>query len=93
MIPNDMFLPRITPQDYEKMVQDAADANMNMIRVWGGGIYEDDHFYDLCDRNGIMVWQDFAFACAMYPGNSDFLENIRHSVQSRRWNPPRLFPG
>ncbi len=80
MIPNDIFLPRITPQDYEKMVQDAADANMNMIRVWGGGIYEDDHFYDLCDRNGIMVWQDFAFACAMYPGNSDFLENIRQEA-------------
>ncbi|WP_251623754.1 beta-mannosidase [Odoribacter lunatus] len=80
MIPNDIFLPRITPQDYEKMVRDAVDANMNMIRVWGGGIYEDDHFYDLCDQYGIMVWQDFAFACAMYPGTPDFLENVRQEA-------------
>lgn len=80
MIPNDIFLPRVTAQNYEKMVQDAVDANMNMIRVWGGGIYEDDHFYDLCDRNGIMVWQDFAFACAMYPGTPEFLENVRREA-------------
>lgn len=79
-IPNDIFLPRITREDYEKMVGDAARANMNMIRIWGGGIYEDDYFYELCDRNGIMVWQDFMFACAMYPDNPAFLENVRNEA-------------
>ncbi|NCA86020.1 MAG: glycoside hydrolase family 2 protein [Clostridia bacterium] len=79
-IPNDVFLPRVSPQHYEKIVQAAADANMNMLRVWGGGIYEADLFYDLCDRHGIMVWQDFMFACAMYPGDSAFLENVGHEA-------------
>lgn len=53
---------------------------MNMLRIWGGGIYEDDYFYELCDRNGIMIWQDFMFACAMYPGNPEFLENVRQEA-------------
>ncbi|MRT92051.1 glycoside hydrolase family 2 protein [Ancylomarina sp. 16SWW S1-10-2] len=75
-IPNDSFLPRVTKADYEKVVADAVDANMNMLRVWGGGVYEDDYFYELCDRKGIMVWQDFMFACSMYPGNDEMLENI-----------------
>ena len=79
-IPNDVFLPRISRSDYEKMVTDAANANMNMIRIWGGGIYEDDYFYELCDRHGIMVWQDFMFACAMYPGNPEFLENVKQEA-------------
>lgn len=79
-IPNDQFLPRITRKDYEKMVRDAADANMNMIRIWGGGIYEDDYFYELCDKHGIMIWQDFMFACAMYPGNAEFLENVKQEA-------------
>lgn len=80
MIPNDIFLPRITVKDYERVVRDAADANMNMIRVWGGGIYEDDYFYEQCDKQGILVWQDFAFACAMYPGTPEFLENVRQEA-------------
>ncbi len=79
-IPNDVFLPRITRSDYKKMVTDVADANMNMIRIWGGGIYEDDYFYELCDRKGILVWQDFMFACAMYPGTPEFLENVRQEA-------------
>ena len=79
-IPNDVFLPRISRSDYEKMVTDAANANMNMIRIWGGGIYEDDYFYELCDRHGIMVWQDFMFACAMYPGDPEFLENVKQEA-------------
>lgn len=79
-IPNDSFLPRVTPKDYDKVVDDAVQAHMNMLRVWGGGIYEDDYFYDLCDRNGIMVWQDFMFACSMYPGNDAMLQNIKQEA-------------
>ncbi len=76
-IPNDVFLNRVSPEKYEFIVKSAAEANMNMLRVWGGGIYENDLFYDLCDKYGIMVWQDFMFACALYPGNDAFLENVR----------------
>ena len=76
-IPQDIFLPRVSTKDYQKLLSAAANANMNMIRVWGGGIYEDDRFYELCDSLGLMVWQDFMFACAMYPGDSSFLENVR----------------
>ncbi|WP_302304942.1 beta-mannosidase [Culturomica massiliensis] len=79
-IPNDAFLPRVSRSDYEKVIADATEANMNMLRIWGGGIYEDDYFYELCDRNGIMIWQDFMFACAMYPGNPEFLENVRQEA-------------
>lgn len=76
-IPQDNFLTRVTPDRYEHILQSAADAHMNMIRVWGGGIYENELFYDLCDEKGLLVWQDFMFACAMYPGDSAFLENVR----------------
>ncbi len=79
-IPNDVFLPRVSPEKYEYIVKSAADANMNMLRVWGGGIYENDLFYDLCDKYGILVWQDFMFACSMYPGDDAFLENVRHEA-------------
>lgn len=75
-IPNDVFLPRVSPEKYEYIISSAAEANMNMLRVWGGGIYESDLFYDLCDKYGIMIWQDFMFACAMYPGSSEFLSQI-----------------
>lgn len=76
-IPNDVFLPRFSENDYERIIKDAADANMNMLRVWGGGIYENDIFYNLCDKYGIMVWQDFMYACSMYPGDDEFLNNAR----------------
>ncbi len=79
-IPNDSFLPRVKKSDYEKVVADAVNANMNMLRVWGGGIYEDNYFYELCDRNGIMVWQDFMFACSMYPGDDAMLKNIQQEA-------------
>jgi beta-mannosidase len=74
-IPQDMFQDRVTPDDYRRTINDALAANMNMLRVWGGGIYEDDLFYQLCDAHGIMVWQDFMYACAMYPGSGSFLKN------------------
>ncbi len=76
-IPNDVFPTRVSSEIYENILSDAKDANINMLRVWGGGIYENDVFYDLCDKMGLMVWQDFMFACAMYPGDSSFLDNVR----------------
>ncbi|MDC0459440.1 glycoside hydrolase family 2 protein [Crocinitomicaceae bacterium] len=79
-IPQDLFLPRVSAKDYERILQAAANANMNMIRVWGGGVYEDDRFYELCDSLGLMVWQDFMFACAMYPGDAGFLENVKQEA-------------
>lgn len=79
-IPQDSFLPRVTNEKYKQTILDAVNANMNMLRVWGGGIYENDIFYDLCDEYGIMVWQDFMFACSLYPSEGEFLENIRQEA-------------
>ena len=79
-IPQDTFLPRVTPEQYEKTILDAANANMNMLRIWGGGTYESDLFYQLCDRYGILVWQDFMFACSLYPAEGELLENIRQEA-------------
>ena len=79
-IPNDSFLPRVSRSVYERVVRAAAESNMNMLRVWGGGVYEDDLFYDLCDRSGILVWQDFMFACVMYPGDDEFLDDVRQEA-------------
>jgi beta-mannosidase len=73
-IPQDIFQDRVSPERYKRVVDDALAANMNMLRVWGGGIYEDDLFYQLCDAKGILVWQDFMYACALYPGNGRFLK-------------------
>ena len=80
-IPNDMFLNRVTKDVYEWEINTAVKSNLNMLRVWGGGIYEDDYFYELCDRNGILVWQDFMFACSMYPGNDDFLNSVTKEAE------------
>ena len=79
-IPNDVFLPRVTEDNYRKVINTAKESNMNMLRVWGGGIYENDIFYDLCDESGILVWQDFMFACAMFPGDEAFLNNVREEA-------------
>lgn len=76
-IPCDSFLPRISDSIYEHLLRMAKDAHMNMIRVWGGGIYERDIFYDLCDRLGLMVWQDFMYACGEYPEEPWFLEQVK----------------
>lgn len=80
-IPSDSFLPRITKQKYYKLIQDAKDANMNMIRIWGGGAYEDEAFYKACDENGILVWQDFMFAGSFYPSDNVFVENVKEEVK------------
>lgn len=74
------FLPNVTGLNKFELVQQARKSNMNMLRVWGGGIYEDDEFYNACDANGILVWQDFIFACAMYPGDKKFTENVKQEV-------------
>jgi beta-mannosidase len=80
-IPGDIFLPRLTKADYRRMLLSAKDANMNMLRVWGGGVYESDDFYDLCDSLDIMVWQDFMFAGGMYPCDDAFMNNVREEVK------------
>ncbi|MDE1549531.1 beta-mannosidase [Jeotgalibaca caeni] len=80
-IPNDSFLTEISYNRYRHEISSAVESNMNMLRVWGGGIYENNEFYDLCDENGILVWQDFMFACGMYPGNNAFLESVEEEVK------------
>lgn len=75
-IPLDSFIPEISSERYRTEIEHAKNANMNMLRVWGGGIYEEDIFYDLCDEQGILVWQDFMFSCSMYPGTKKFLRNV-----------------
>lgn len=77
LIPTDCFLPRTDSADYQHLVDECVDAHFNMLRVWGGGLYEDDAFYEACDRAGILVWQDFIFACAMYPTDDAFRERVR----------------
>lgn len=87
-IPVDSFIPRGKRLGlYETLLRAARRANMNTIRVWGGGIYEDDQFYDLCDELGILVWQDFPFACAVYPPTPAFLANV---AEEARQNVTRL---
>ncbi|MEM1216824.1 MAG: hypothetical protein AAGJ82_14115, partial [Bacteroidota bacterium] len=80
-IPQDGVLTRITPQQKTNLLVQARDANLNLVRIWGGGIYEDEHFYDQCDSLGLMVWQDFMFACAAYPSYPEFKENVAAEVR------------
>ncbi|NXN94233.1 MANBA mannosidase, partial [Rhinopomastus cyanomelas] len=79
-IPADSFQDRVTYDTLWLLLKSAADANMNALRVWGGGVYEQDEFYDICDELGIMIWQDFMFACALYPTDQNYLESIRAEV-------------
>jgi beta-mannosidase len=99
-IPADSFPPRVNHSDYQRLLGDARDANMNMLRVWGGGIYEADAFYQLCDQYGLCVWQDFMFACGTYPSfdagfmrnvEAEAIDNVRrlrhHACLALFWNP------
>ena len=79
-IPADVFYPRVENSKYRFLLESAILANMNMIRVWGGGIYENDIFYNLCDELGIMVWQDFMFACAAYPSDREYISDIKQEI-------------
>ena len=87
LIPDDALLPNITTERYYQLVKDAKDANHNMIRVWGGGIYEDDRLYDAADEMGILIWQDFIFACTTYPSDPAFLRRV---AQEAEYNIKRL---
>ncbi|TSK42171.1 Beta-mannosidase [Bagarius yarrelli] len=79
-IPAHAFQDQITAVNLTQLLVSAKMANMNVLRVWGGGIYEQDLFYILCDQLGIMVWQDFMFACALYPTDQEFIESLREEV-------------
>ena len=80
-IPIDSFIPRGNKLGlYQLNLNHAKEANMNMVRIWGGGIYEDDLFYDICDEFGIIVWQDFPFACAVYPYHEEFVKNVKEEA-------------
>lgn len=76
-IPQDIFPARVSHLQIRNYVKQMKDANFNMVRIWGGGYYPDEGFYEACDEAGIMVWQDFMFACAMYPGNKEFIANVK----------------
>ncbi|MEP6561010.1 MAG: glycoside hydrolase family 2 protein, partial [Nakamurella sp.] len=88
-IPDDCFPSRVTGPRYEAAIRDAVDADMNMLRVWGGGLYESDEFYDICNREGILVWQDFAFACAIYSEAPEMWAEVEAEA---RENVARLAP-
>lgn len=82
VIPPDAMADRIDERAERKMIDDCVAANFNMIRIWGGGYYGSDHLYDLCDENGILVWQDFMFACLMYPFyEEEYLNNVLNEIK------------
>lgn len=80
-IPNDIIPTDFKKADYEKLFRDIKAANMNMIRCWGGAFYEEPEFYELADENGILIWQDFMFACSTYPSDHYFLENVKQEAE------------
>ena len=82
-IPADSFVGTLTRERYAPLLEAARDANMNMLRVWGGGIYEHDAFYDLCDELGLLVWQDFMFACAPYPETPELALEVRREAETQ----------
>jgi beta-mannosidase len=90
-VPLDSFISRATPEKYRSWIQVAKDTNQVMIRIWGGGIYEHDAFFDACDELGILVWHDFMFACGIYPAHSSFEDSVtaeaRQNVVRLRHHP------
>ncbi|PRP79964.1 mannosidase, beta A, lysosomal [Planoprotostelium fungivorum] len=80
-IPSDSFESRVTDESLRDILIASKEANMNIVRIWGGGIYQRDSFYRMADEMGIMIWQEFMFACAMYPRDKAFLENVRSEIQ------------
>ncbi len=82
-IPDDIFPARITNQKLKSNVETMIESNFNMVRIWGGGFYATDYFLNLCDEKGLMVWHDFMFACAMYPGNEAFLTNVKAEIDQQ----------
>lgn len=80
-VPSDLILARCTRQRYEALIDRALEANFNFLRIWGGGLYESDDFYELCDERGILVWQDFVFACSKYPLDQlEFFNDVKREV-------------
>ena len=88
-IPDDHFLTRITAERLARRLDQALEANVNLLRVWGGGVYESEDFYRACDERGLLVWQDFLLACAAYPEESPLWEEIEAEA---RENVVRLTP-
>jgi beta-mannosidase len=76
----DSLMTGYSAERTEKLIKDCVEANFNLIRVWGGGIYPDDYFFESCDRHGIIVWQDFMFACASYPGDDKFIKSVKNEL-------------
>ena len=89
-VPADLIFARIDKARYTKLVELAEEANFNLLRVWGGGLYESDDFYTLCDERGFLVWQEFCFSCTRYPGNDpEFVQSVEKEAiyQARRLAP------
>ncbi|KAF8608367.1 glycoside hydrolase [Ceratobasidium sp. AG-I] len=81
-IPADNFLTTVTPERFRAWLQLLKDGNQNMVRIWGGGVYEPDCFYDICDELGLLVWQDFQFACGQYPAHKEFLASVEAEAEA-----------
>lgn len=86
-VPCDAMPSRHTPERYESLIDSAVKANMNMLRVWGGGQYEKDIFYDICDKKGVLLYHDLMFSCSLYPSTDDFIENVMDEIE---YQIPRL---
>lgn len=80
-IPSDSIYARVSNEKYEILIREAIEANFNALRIWGGGLYEHDIFYELCDKNGLLLWHDFMFACSTYPDHREsFREEVRREM-------------